>query len=69
MNQIIRAASSSERLQTVDYMRRKARNVRLQATAAAPALSAQLQAFADLIEAEADQLETSASLSSAALEH
>jgi hypothetical protein len=50
-------ASPSERRRTVDYLRRKARSVELQAARAAPAVAAQLRSLAALMQIEAAHLE------------
>lgn len=50
-------ASPSERRRTIDYLRRKARNVELQAGRAAPVVAAQLKSLAQLMHLEAEQLE------------
>jgi hypothetical protein len=50
-------ASRSDRRRTIDYLRRKARNVELQAARAAPVVAAQLKSLAQLMHIEAEQLE------------
>lgn len=50
-------ASPSDRRRTIDYLRRKARNVELQAARAAPVVAAQLKSLAQLMHLEAEQLE------------
>jgi hypothetical protein len=50
-------ASPSDRRRTIDYLRRKARNVELQAARAAPVVAAQLKSLAQLMHIEAEQLE------------
>ncbi len=48
--------SDTDRLTAIDYLKRKARSVRLQAGRSAPYLASQLTALAALYDAQADQL-------------
>lgn len=48
--------SDTDRLTAIDYLKRKARSVRLQAGRSAPYLASQLTSLAQLYEAQADQL-------------
>jgi hypothetical protein len=52
-----KVASSSDRRRTVDYLRRKARSVELQAARAAPIVATQLKSLATLMQIEAAELE------------
>jgi len=52
-----KSASSSDRRRTVDYLRRKARSIELQAGRAAPTVAVQLKSLAVLMQAEAEELE------------
>jgi hypothetical protein len=47
---------------TIDYLRRKARNVELQAARAAPAVASQLKTLAASMQIEAEQLERAAEM-------
>jgi hypothetical protein len=60
MGEYIVAGSKSDRRRTVDYLKRKARSVELQAARSAPLLASQLKSLAAIITAEADDLENSA---------
>ncbi|HEY3919799.1 MAG TPA: hypothetical protein VGL83_18560 [Stellaceae bacterium] len=53
----IKAGSRSDRLYTINFLKRQARSARLEAARAAATLSAQLVALAANFEAEAAQLE------------
>ena len=66
---MVESLGAAERLRTVEYLKRKARNARLQAARAAPVLSGQLKALAMLIEAEAEQLEKADTSLAGADEH
>jgi hypothetical protein len=57
MEQFQTTSSPSDRRRTIDYLRRKARNVELQAARAAPVVAAQLKSLAQLMQIEAEQLE------------
>ena len=57
MEQIQAVASLSERRRTIDYLRRKARGVELQAARATPAVATQLKLLAASMQIEAEQLE------------
>jgi hypothetical protein len=57
MEQIDIKASPSDRRRTVEYLRRKARSVELQAARAAPIAAVQLKSLAKLMQVEAEQLE------------
>jgi len=48
--------ADTDRLTAIDYLKRKARSVRLQAGRSAPYLATQLTSLAALYEAQADQL-------------
>jgi hypothetical protein len=52
-----KSASPSDRRRTVDYLRRKARSIELQAGRAAPTVAVQLKSLAALMQAEAEELE------------
>jgi hypothetical protein len=54
------AGSRSDRVYTIERLKRQARSVALQAARATPTLAAQLQSLAESIEAEAHQLEGAA---------
>jgi len=55
------AAPPSHR-RTIEYLRRKARNVELQAARAAPAVASQLKTLAASMQIEAEQLERAAEM-------
>ncbi|HWE73600.1 MAG TPA: hypothetical protein VG328_10610 [Stellaceae bacterium] len=57
MDNIQTTALPSDRRRTIDYLRRKARSVELQAARAAPVVAAQLKSLARLMQVEAEQLE------------
>lgn len=57
MEQVQTTVSPSDRRRTVDYLRRKARSVELQAARAAPAVAAQLRSLAASMQIEAEHLE------------
>jgi hypothetical protein len=57
METIQTTALPSDRRRTIDYLRRKARSVELQAARAAPIVAAQLKSLAALMQVEAEQLE------------
>ncbi len=57
MDNIQTTASPSDRRRTIDYLRRKARSVELQAARAAPVVAAQLKSLAELMQVEAQELE------------
>jgi hypothetical protein len=54
---IRRAASASDRRRAIDYLRRKARSIEIQAARAAPAVAAQLRSLAASMQIEAEHLE------------
>ena len=60
METLLTQTARSDRRRMIDYMRRKARSVELQAARAAPALAAQLKILAASMQVEAEQLEHSA---------
>jgi len=53
-------ASPSDRRRTIDYLRRKARVIEIQAARAAPAVAAQLKSLAAAMQLEAAALERAA---------
>jgi hypothetical protein len=53
----IRTALRSDHRRTIEYLRRKARSVELQAGRAAPGVAAQLKSLAVSMQIEAEQLE------------
>jgi hypothetical protein len=57
MEQIDIKAPPTDRRRTVEYLRRKARSVELQAARAAPPVATQLRSLAMLMQGEAEQLE------------
>lgn len=57
MENIQTTASRSEHRRAVEYLRRKARSVELQAARAAPGVAAQLRTLAVSMQIEAEQLE------------
>jgi len=50
-------ATASDRRHTIDYLRRKARSVEMQAARAAPEVAMQLKSLAASMQIEAEQLE------------
>ena len=52
----------SDRRRTIDYLRRKARSVELQAARAAPIVAAQLKSLAVLMQIEAEALERASAI-------
>ena len=60
MEQTQALASPSDRRRTIDYLRRKARSVELQAARAAPAIAMQLKSLAVSMQIEAEHLERGA---------
>jgi hypothetical protein len=68
MEQIDMKTSPSDRRRTVEYLRRKARSVELQAARSAPMSAAQLKSLAALMQIEAEQLER-AGANPATLQH
>jgi hypothetical protein len=57
MENIRTTASRSDHRRTVEYLRRKARSVEIQAARAAPSVAAQLRTLAVSMQIEAEQLE------------
>jgi hypothetical protein len=57
MEHIQTTASPADRRRTIEYLRRKARSVELQAARAAPAIATQLKTLAVSMQIEAEQLE------------
>jgi hypothetical protein len=57
MDNIQTTESPSDRRRTIDYLRRKARSIELQAARAAPVVAAQLKSLAELMQVEAAELE------------
>ena len=57
MQNIQATALPSERRRTIDYLRRKARSIELQAARAAPIVAPQLKSLAALMHIEAEALE------------
>lgn len=62
MENIQETASPSDRRRTIDYLRRKARSIELQAARAAPLVSLQLKSLAALMQVEAEALERSGAI-------
>ena len=62
MENIQATASPSDQRRTIDYLRRKARSVELQAARAAPIVSAQLKSLAVLLQIEAEALERASAI-------
>ena len=60
MGKFITAGSKSDRLYTIERLKRQARSTALEAARATPTLAAQLKSLAESMEAEAKQLETAA---------
>jgi len=57
MDNIQTTALPSVRRRTIDYLRRKARSIELQAARAAPVAAPQLKSLAELMQVEAEELE------------
>jgi hypothetical protein len=68
MEHLQTTASPSDRRQTIEYLRRKARSIELQAARAAPIVAAQLKSLAELMEVEAEQLERMGTIQQATLQ-
>jgi len=64
----LRHKSQSDRRRMVDYLRRKARSVELQAARAAPVLAAELKTLAASMQIEAEQLEDFARVTATTLQ-
>jgi hypothetical protein len=62
MGNIETTASPSDRRRAIDYLRRKARSVELQAARAAPAVATQLKTLAVSLQIEAEALERAAAV-------
>lgn len=62
MENLQTTALPSDRRRTIDYLRRKARSVELQAARAAPIVAAQLKSLAQLMQVEAERLERLATI-------
>ena len=60
MENIESTPSPADRRRTIEYLRRKARSVEIQAARAAPHVAAQLRTLAASMQVEAEQLERSA---------
>jgi len=59
---IKKTASPSDRRRAIDYLRRKARSIEIQAARAAPAVAAQLRSLAASMQIEAEQLERASAI-------